>query len=80
MATMKVFIFHHPVAFPESEYGGMWVVRAATAEAAGVLAWEHYAVDRLDPPVEVFQQAALEGQHLELAHEGCPIVLDCFLT
>jgi hypothetical protein len=30
--------------------------------------------------VEAFQQAALEGQSLELVNHGEPMVLDCFLT
>jgi hypothetical protein len=75
---MKVFIFAHPVPFPQSEYGGMWVVRAEGHYQAGVLAWEYF--DDPDVRVEAFQQAALEGQSLELVNHGEPMVLDCFLT
>ena len=75
---MKVFIFNHPVGFPESEYGGMWVVRAEGHYQAGHVAWEYF--DNPDVRVEVFQQAALEGQSLELVNPGDPMVLDCFLT
>jgi hypothetical protein len=75
---MKVFIFAHPVDFPQSEYGGMWVVRAEGHYQAGQVAWEYY--DEPDVRVEAFQQAALEGQSLELVNHGEPMVLDCFLT
>lgn len=75
---MKVFVFHHPVAFPESEYGGLWVVRAEGPYQAGHAAWQHFGMD--DFPVEVFQDAAREGKILELAEDGPPEVLDCFLT
>jgi hypothetical protein len=75
---MRVFIFDHPVPFPQSEYGGMWVVRAEGPNQAGHVAWEYFG----DPVlrVEAFQQAALEGQSLELVNPGDPMVLDCFLT
>jgi hypothetical protein len=75
---MKVFIFAHPVDFPQSEYGGMWVVRAEGHYQAGQVAWEYF--DDPDVRVEAFQQAALEGQSLELVNHGEPMVLDCFLT
>ncbi len=75
---MKVFIFNHPVGFPQSEYGGMWVVRAEGHYQAGYVAWEYF--DNPDVRVEAFQQAALEGQSLELVNHGEPMVLDCFLT
>jgi hypothetical protein len=75
---MKVFIFNHPVGFPQSEYGGMWVVRAEGHYQAGFLAWKYFRDNRVR--VEVFQQAALEGQSLELVNTGEPMVLDCFLT
>jgi hypothetical protein len=75
---MKVFIFNHPVPFPQSEYGGMWVVRAEGHYQAGHVAWEYF--DDPDVRVEAFQQAALEGQSLELVNHGEPMVLDCFLT
>jgi hypothetical protein len=75
---MKVFIFAHPVDFPQSEYGGMWVVRAEGHYQAGHVAWLHF--DDPDVRVEAFQQAALEGQSLELVNHGEPMVLDCFLT
>ena len=76
---MKVFIFAHPVDLPGSEYRGMWVVRAEDHYQAGVLAWEYFVED-LDVRLEAFQQAALEGQSLELVNHGHPIVLDCFLV
>jgi hypothetical protein len=75
---MKVFIFNHPVRFPESRYGGMWVVRAEGHYQAGHVAWEYF--DNPDVRVEAFQQAALEGQSLELVNPGEPMVLDCFYT
>jgi hypothetical protein len=77
---MKVFIFNHPVGFPQSEYGGMWVVRAEGHYQAGRVAWEYF--DDPDLSVGIFQQAALEGQSLELVRPkvGEPMVLDCFLT
>jgi hypothetical protein len=75
---MKVFIFNHPVGFPESEYGGMWVVRAEGYFQAGHVAWEYF--NNPDLRVEAFQQAALCGQSLELVNHGDPMVLDCFLT
>jgi hypothetical protein len=74
---MKVFIFNHPVGF-HSQYRGMWVVRAEGHYQAGHVAWEYF--DDLDVRVEAFQQAALEGQSLELVNHGEPMVLDCFLT
>ena len=75
---MKVFVFAHPVGFPQSEYGGMWVVRAEGHYQAGQVAWEYF--DDPDVRVETFQQAALEGQSLELANDGPAMVLDSFLT
>ncbi len=74
---MKVFIFHHP-AYADEE--GMWVVRAEDEQHAGVLAWEYHQHDEEYMKLEAFQQAALEGQSLELAVGGHPLVLDCFLT
>ena len=75
---MKVFIFNHPVEFPQSEYGGLWVVRAEDHYQAGHVAWEYFG--HLDLRVESFQQAALEGQSLELVNDGPPMVLHSFLT
>jgi hypothetical protein len=75
---MKVFIFAHPVGFPQSEYGGMWVVRAEGHYQAGFLAWKYF--DNPDFRVESFQQAALKALSLELVNHGEPMVLDCFLT
>ncbi len=56
----------------------MWVVRAEGHYQAGHVAWEYF--DDPDVRVEAFQQAALEGQSLELVNHGEPMVLDCFLT
>ncbi len=75
---MKVFIFQHPRM--GSQYVGMWAVRAEDAQHAGVLAWEYHQHDEEYMKLEAFQQAALEGQSLELAVGGHPLVLDCFLT
>jgi len=75
---MKVFIFDHPQEFPASEYGGMWVVRAEGYLQAGHVAWEYFDDSSVD--IEAFQQAALEGQSLELVNHGEPMVLDCFYT
>jgi hypothetical protein len=78
---MKVFVFNHPVDFPQSEYGGMWVVRAEGPYQAGHCAWEYF--DDPDVRVEAFQQAALEGTAMPL-HPALPytepMVVDCFLT
>jgi hypothetical protein len=78
---MKVFIFYHP---EQSLSEGMWVVRAEDEQHAGVLAWVYFENPRLglnsSVPVEAFQQAALEGQSLELVNHGEPMVLECFLT
>ena len=80
-ANLMMFVFNHPADFPESEYGGMWVVRARNAREAGSLAWEQRA-----------DSGNIESRHYEMAAEAgkcfmlksfpddLPCVVDHFIT
>lgn len=82
--NLMLFVFSHPVDFPASEYGGMWVVRAYNAREAAALAFawlQGHGV--FDGVLQVhFEQAAEEGKCLMLKSfpEDLPCVVECFLT
>jgi len=75
MATL--FTFRHPVAFPRSEYGGLWVVVANDAMEAAQMAHE-YLDDSI--PIEDFEDAVCDGTRFELAGDVAPRIVEAFLT
>ena len=82
---LMMFVFNHPVDFPTSEYGGLWVVRAHNAREAGNLAWDACSVmgaDTGDSLLSHFQEAAERGQcfMLKTFPEDLPGVMNHFLT
>lgn len=83
--NLMMFVFSHPVDFPYSEYGGLWVVRAHNARQAARLAWD--ACDEIgastgDSLLKHFEQAAEEGKcfGLKAFPEDVPCVIDHCLT
>lgn len=75
---MKVFVFNHPVPFPESEYGGLWVIVAEDGAQAAELALLtdtfqlQYHIDRL-------HKAIAAGRVLE-TEQTEPHVVANFIT
>ena len=83
--NLMMFVFSHPVDFPYSEYGGLWVVRAHNAHEAAKLAWDACEVvgaDTGDSLLKHFEQAAEEGKcfMLKAFPEDVPCVIDHYLT
>lgn len=83
--NLLLFVFSHPVPFPASEYGGMWVVRAHNAREAAALAWNFYmseAVSIRGVRQGDFRQAVEDGKCLLLKSfpEDLPMVIDSFWT
>ena len=81
--NLMMFVFSHPVDFPFSEYGGLWVVRAHNARQAAKLAWDACKdVETGDSLLPHFEQAAEAGKCFMLKSfpEDLPGVVDHFLT
>ena len=83
--NLMMFVFSHPVDFPYSEYGGLWVVRAHNARQAAKLAWDAAWMDSMetgDSLLSHFEEAAEKGQCFMLKSfpEDLPCVVDHFLT
>lgn len=81
---LMLFVFSHPVDFPCSEYGGLWVVRAYNAREAAHLAWTATLEKGCtgDSVPGHFAQAAELGKCLMLKSfpEDVPCVIQSFLT
>lgn len=83
--NLMMFVFNHPVDFPYSEYGGLWVVRAHNARQAAKLAWDacdEMGVDTGDSLPKHLEEAAEKGQcfMLKTFPEDVPCVLNHFIT
>ena len=81
--NLMMFVFSHPVDFPYSEYGGLWVVRARNARQAAKLAWDACkTVETGDSLLSHFEQAAEVGKCFMLKSfpEDLPGVVDRCLT
>jgi hypothetical protein len=74
----NLFTFRHPIPFPRSEYGGVWVVVANDAAEAAQMAYDEYMDDSV--PIEDFEDAVCDGTRFELVGDVAPRIVESFLT